>query len=153
MPLQEALLQYPPALNYEFPGLYDTTTLQRDVTGMRDHLATATSQLALERELAAGVHRARQRAIEASPALKLVYGFDDPEHKQTMSARKVDDMLSAAFLSVITSRKLPASLACLRLGVPCLIASKAVVNASWSNLLTEPNSMNINIKYHKIRYM
>lgn len=97
-----------PELNREFVGLSDSVGLQLDIDNMRHQLTAATNQLAVERELAAGVHRARSIAISQSEALRLVFGVDDIDDTQGKDDTGIDDVLSSAFVRKVSNGQLPA---------------------------------------------
>lgn len=85
-----------PALNYEFPGVSDEAAVRAEVDYLTDQVATATRQLAIERQCAVSIHGARNTAIISSPAMRLIYDRgDDPKLKPADIA--ADDMLQAAF--------------------------------------------------------
>lgn len=99
--------QLQPELNREFAGLSDLDALQDEVDQMRDQLATATHQLALERRLARDVHRARSIAISQSDALMLVYKVDDKSPDDESTDSTIGDMLSSAFVRQAPDVTLP----------------------------------------------
>jgi hypothetical protein len=103
-------LQYPPDRNYEFPGL------ELDVARMREQLSEASAQLTLERELAVRIHAARYDVLQASSALRMVYGIKEageaePAELTTDAKLTMDDVLSSAFMAPVADTRLPEDMA------------------------------------------
>lgn len=94
-------------LNHEFVGLSDAAALQVEIDDLHTQLDSSTSQLALERDLAIGILKARSRAISESSALRLVFGADDDDSLRGKPDIAIDDILSSAFVREITSGELP----------------------------------------------
>lgn len=92
-----------PELSHDFPGVSDPVALQAEIDSLRDQLSSTTGQLALERELAMDVHRARARAVSGSSALELVFGVGDGDITKSQSGISADVLLSSAFARKITS--------------------------------------------------
>ena len=97
---------YLPDVNREFVGLSDTVALQAEIGAMRDQLATTYDQLALERQLASDVHRARSTAILGSPALRLVFEVEDNDSTKRQDL-DIDSVFTSAFMQEVRTRQLP----------------------------------------------
>ena len=94
-------------LNREFAGIADIPALDAEIVGMRAQMTQRTGQLAIERELAEKIHRTRALTILESPALRLVFGFDDSKPRKDKKEFMADEVLSSAFVTNVSSSTLP----------------------------------------------
>lgn len=96
-------------LNYEFGQQVDSALLRAEVDSLRISLEAGTEQLALERECAMSIHRARMIAITDSLAMTLVFESNDDE--PATGTPTTDDILSSAFGRTVVGNELPEGMA------------------------------------------
>lgn len=82
---------------YSLVGLSDAAALQFEIGVQRERLADLNGQLALERELAIEIHKARALAIGGSPALVMVFGVDSDERETGLDDHSMQSIVSSAF--------------------------------------------------------